>query len=137
MDYPISIFPLAEDDGGGYLGVVPDLLGCMSDGATPAEALANTMDAVSDWLKTAERRGMKIPEPGSSQLNERAYREHLLTQLKDVRNSVDHVEDRLDELQRAIQELQERQDHEDRWARFAEMTNLAAPPRGTNQVGNC
>ena len=32
---------LHAEDGGGYLAVVPDLPGCMSDGDTPAEAVQN------------------------------------------------------------------------------------------------
>lgn len=32
MEYPILLVSLAEDDGGGFLAVAPDLQGCMSDG---------------------------------------------------------------------------------------------------------
>ncbi len=39
LEYAIHIERLAESDGGGYLATVPDLPGCMSDGATPEEAL--------------------------------------------------------------------------------------------------
>ena len=35
------IEPLSEEDGGGFLATVPELPGCMSDGETRAEALAN------------------------------------------------------------------------------------------------
>jgi len=37
LEYAVHIERLAESDGG-YLAVVPDLPGCMSDGATPEEA---------------------------------------------------------------------------------------------------
>ncbi|CAK0770758.1 hypothetical protein WCLP8_4630002 [uncultured Gammaproteobacteria bacterium] len=34
----MRLSPLSEADGGGWLAEVPDLPGCMSDGATPEEA---------------------------------------------------------------------------------------------------
>jgi antitoxin HicB len=66
MDYPIVISPLSDEDGGGFVGVAPDLLGCMSDGETPEEALANTQQAVREWIETATRRGMEVPPPGTA-----------------------------------------------------------------------
>lgn len=44
--YRIVIEPLSEAEGGGYMAVVPDLPGCMSDGDTPEEALVNGQDAI-------------------------------------------------------------------------------------------
>ncbi|MFG1298135.1 type II toxin-antitoxin system HicB family antitoxin [Xanthobacter variabilis] len=38
---------LSEEDGEGFLVRVPDLPGCMSDGETHEEALANVQDAVA------------------------------------------------------------------------------------------
>jgi antitoxin HicB len=63
--YPIEIRPLAADEGGGYLASYPDLPGCMSDGETPAEAIANAQDAAESWLATAKEFGDPIPAPGS------------------------------------------------------------------------
>jgi predicted RNase H-like HicB family nuclease len=54
MKYTIQIEPLSDNDGGGYMGTVPELPGCMSDGATPREALINTLDAIKVWLKVWE-----------------------------------------------------------------------------------
>ncbi len=45
-DYPVTIRPLTEDEGGGYLIEFPDLPGCISDGATPMAAIGNGADAV-------------------------------------------------------------------------------------------
>jgi hypothetical protein len=39
LEYSIRIERLADGDGGGYLAIVPDLPGCISDGETPEEAL--------------------------------------------------------------------------------------------------
>src|SRR5687767_3301737 len=51
--YSVLIEPWAPEDGDGFVAVVPDLPGCMSDGATAGEALANVKDAISAWLDEA------------------------------------------------------------------------------------
>jgi antitoxin HicB len=65
MDYTIVITPLSEKDGGGFAGYVPDLPGCMSDGESQEETLANTRLAIEEWIETARKLGRKIPAPGS------------------------------------------------------------------------
>ncbi len=137
MDYPISIYPLSEEDGGGYLAIAPDLVGCMSDGETPEEALRNGREAIMEWIETAMRRGLAVPQPGSSLHREREYRDHLLAQLRDVRDSVDLVEERLAELELAIRELQERQENEDAWSRFVDLASIPTSGARQRQAGNC
>jgi predicted RNase H-like HicB family nuclease len=61
--YKVLIEPLSEKDGGGYLATVPELPGCMSDGATRSEALVNVEDAIITWLRVARKHGWTIPEP--------------------------------------------------------------------------
>ncbi len=63
--YPFSIRPLSADDGGGYLIEFPDVPGCMSDGATPEEAIVNGRDALKSCLLTMKEFGDPIPEPGA------------------------------------------------------------------------
>jgi predicted RNase H-like HicB family nuclease len=63
LDYPVIVEPLSEDDGGGFLAVVPDLPGCMSDGESPAEALANVQDAIAAWIEAANEMGRAVPAP--------------------------------------------------------------------------
>jgi antitoxin HicB len=63
LDYAVVIEPLAGDDGGGFLATVPDLPGCMSDGETPEQALANVRDAITAWLEEARALGRPIPAP--------------------------------------------------------------------------
>ncbi|BCW87002.1 hypothetical protein sos41_01280 [Alphaproteobacteria bacterium SO-S41] len=63
LEYPVVVEPLSAADGGGFAAVVPDLPGCMSDGATPEEALANVQDAIRIWLETARETGRTIPGP--------------------------------------------------------------------------
>jgi predicted RNase H-like HicB family nuclease len=54
-EYPkhkFEVRPLPEEDGGGFLVTFPDLSGCMADGASMEEALAEAVDAEDSWLKT-------------------------------------------------------------------------------------
>lgn len=61
--YPVVIEPLPADEGGGFLALVPDLPGCMSDGASPEEAVANVQDAIATWIEAAYDLGHDIPTP--------------------------------------------------------------------------
>jgi antitoxin HicB len=63
LEYAVVVEPLSEEDGGGFLAVVPDLPGCKSDGETPAEAIANVEDAISVWMEAANDMGHPIPQP--------------------------------------------------------------------------
>ncbi|WP_453953695.1 type II toxin-antitoxin system HicB family antitoxin [Bradyrhizobium sp. USDA 377] len=62
-DYAVTIRPLSAADGGGFVALVPDLPGCMSDGETPQEALANAQDAIACWIEAAHEMGRPVPEP--------------------------------------------------------------------------
>jgi antitoxin HicB len=63
LDYPIVIEPLEASDGGGFAAFVPDLPGCMSDGETQQEAIANVQDAIRVWIEAAEEMGRAVPPP--------------------------------------------------------------------------
>ena len=63
-EYPFTVRPLGTDEGGGYLVEFPDLPGCMSDGETVEEAIANGLDAKHAWLTVAREEGRPIPQPG-------------------------------------------------------------------------
>jgi len=63
LDYPVLIEPLPPEDGSGFVATVPDLPGCMSDGETPEEALANVRDAVAAWIEEAHALGRTVPKP--------------------------------------------------------------------------
>jgi antitoxin HicB len=62
-NYHIQVDPLPPDEGGGFVAWVPDLPGCMSDGATPAEAIANATKAIDEWIEEAVRLRRAIPAP--------------------------------------------------------------------------
>jgi predicted RNase H-like HicB family nuclease len=63
QDYEVDIRPLAAEDGGGFVAVVPDLPGCRSDGETPHEALTNAYDAITCWIEAAQELGRPLPAP--------------------------------------------------------------------------
>lgn len=59
--YEIIIY-WSKDDGS-FVAEVPELPGCMADGSTYQEALANTEVIIEEWLETAKDIGRAIPEP--------------------------------------------------------------------------
>jgi len=61
--YPMLLRPLQEDEGGGWLAVIPDLPGCASDGDTPEGAVRNVLKAREAWLAVARDLGREIPKP--------------------------------------------------------------------------
>ena len=51
-----------SDTDNAYLVEVPELAGCMADGATYQEAVENAEQVISEWLETAKELGRHIPE---------------------------------------------------------------------------
>jgi predicted RNase H-like HicB family nuclease len=46
-----------------YIAEVPELPGCMADGATYEEALKNAQVVIGEWIETARSLGREIPTP--------------------------------------------------------------------------
>jgi antitoxin HicB len=65
-DYPIAIRPLSPAEGGGFLATFPDLPGCMADGETPEEAIADARGAFDCWMEAHLADGRPIPVPGET-----------------------------------------------------------------------
>jgi predicted RNase H-like HicB family nuclease len=59
--YEIIIYWSAEDQA--YIAEVPELPGCMADGQTYQEALANAEVIIQEWIETAKELNRPIPEP--------------------------------------------------------------------------
>ena len=47
---------------GHWVAECPSLPGCISQGATKAEAIANIREAIEGWLETMRAHGQPIPE---------------------------------------------------------------------------
>jgi predicted RNase H-like HicB family nuclease len=50
-------------DDGSFVVEVPELPGCVADGQTYAEAVANAEEIIDEWIGTARKLGRPIPEP--------------------------------------------------------------------------
>lgn len=61
MRYELIIFWSREDES--FVVEVPELPGCMADGQTYAEAVANAEIVIDEWIATARKLGRPIPEP--------------------------------------------------------------------------
>jgi len=59
--YEIIIFWSAEDNT--FVAEVPELPGCMADGKTYREALANAERIIEEWIETATQLNRPIPQP--------------------------------------------------------------------------
>jgi len=46
-----------------FIAEVPELAGCMADGATRAEALAAAERVIDEWVETARELGRAVPAP--------------------------------------------------------------------------
>ena len=61
MRYELIIYWSRADEC--FVVEVPELAGCMADGATYQEAVAHAQFAIEQWLETARELGRPIPEP--------------------------------------------------------------------------
>jgi predicted RNase H-like HicB family nuclease len=61
MRYELIIYWSKAD--GAFIVEIPELAGCMADGATYEEAVANAQVVIQEWIETAKFFGGPIPEP--------------------------------------------------------------------------
>lgn len=117
--YPTFVLPLSEEDGGGYVALVPDLYGCTGDGETPEEALADAQKAVVEWCNEMGRLGRPVPAPGSAA--ERVRSEKAL-----VRRTIRSLKSEFEKLARAIEAKDKLIDSQEReistlWRRISDL----------------
>lgn len=60
MKYEVIIYWSEED--GAFIAEVPELPGCMADGATKAKALQAAEKVAKEWVETARELGRVVPE---------------------------------------------------------------------------
>lgn len=61
--YPFRVEPLPANEGGGFVIRFPDLPGCLSDGATVEETIANGREAFAAWVEAQLEDGQPVPRP--------------------------------------------------------------------------
>lgn len=61
IKYELIIYWSEADDA--FIVEVPELPGCMADGASYQAALANAEVVMQEWIETAQSLGRPIPEP--------------------------------------------------------------------------
>ena len=61
MRYELIIYWSRADEA--FVVEVPELPGCMADGASYEEAIANAQVVIQEWMETARSLGRPIPEP--------------------------------------------------------------------------
>jgi predicted RNase H-like HicB family nuclease len=59
--YEIIIYWSEEDNA--YIAEIPELPGCMADGATYEEVIKNAQVIIDEWIGTAKELGREIPVP--------------------------------------------------------------------------
>jgi|SRR5271170_2038340 len=64
-EYRFTVRPLTEEEGGGYLVEFPNLPGCMADGETIEEAIADGEDAKRCWIAAMKEAGRPVPGPST------------------------------------------------------------------------
>ncbi len=62
-DYPIHVSPIPSDEGGGHMVFIPDLPGCIADGDTIDDALAEAHDAFDAWVMAEQEDKGELPVP--------------------------------------------------------------------------
>jgi len=61
IKYELIIYWSEEDQA--FIVEVPELPGCIADGETYEQAVANARQVIAEWIETANELGRPIPEP--------------------------------------------------------------------------
>jgi predicted RNase H-like HicB family nuclease len=61
VKYELIIYWSDKDEA--FIVDVPELSGCMADGKTYGEAVANAERVIEEWIETAHELGRYVPEP--------------------------------------------------------------------------
>ncbi len=61
IKYELIVYWSEEDES--FVVEVPELPGCIIDGKTYEQAVANSQQVIEEWIETAHDLGRPIPEP--------------------------------------------------------------------------
>lgn len=61
IKYEVIIYWSTEDES--FIAEIPELPGCMADGASQMDALKNIEKIAQEWIETAKELGRPIPQP--------------------------------------------------------------------------
>jgi len=61
IKYELIVYWSDADDA--FIVEVPELPGCMADGETYEQAVANARQVIEEWIETARELGRPVPEP--------------------------------------------------------------------------
>jgi antitoxin HicB len=59
---------IEQDEDGAFVAEVPSLPGCLSQGETRSEALANVREAIAVYLESLQAHGDAVPPPISEEI---------------------------------------------------------------------
>jgi predicted RNase H-like HicB family nuclease len=62
-DYRYEVILYWSDEDQAFLAEVPELPGCVADGASYTEALAHAEVVIREWIETARSLGRDVPQP--------------------------------------------------------------------------
>lgn len=91
MNYEYSVNIAWSEEDGTYLATIRELPGCMSDGETREEALANVKQIAAEWIEVATEEGREIPKPWSVEDYVRSNQESRRTAKRAFKNELDRA----------------------------------------------
>ncbi len=98
-EYSVHIF--WSDDDQAYLADIQELPGCVSDGATPEEALQNAREMAKEWIETAKADNRPVPPPrtlGDIEKGHVVFQEHMKQFMSDsIQQAVSEIIGKLQE----------------------------------------
>ena len=97
-DYGLVVVWSEQDQA--YLAQAIDLPGCIADGETREEAVANAVDVIQDWIDTAKELGREVPPVLSHEDYERISRKVIQQTQADFKKALE------DAVQKALSEMQ-------------------------------
>lgn len=62
-EYKYELILYWSEEDGAFIAEVPELPGCIADGASYAEAVENAQVVIREWIETARELGRAVPEP--------------------------------------------------------------------------